>query len=228
MTKLTNTLSRLFTAGAALSVVVTLAAPASAEEQTYLEQLKLDTASLESRAASAALVPNLAFQSDAASLLSHLAVVEGSLRFPEMSGIASTANAPFSTYMLLSQALTTRDTMLLRACRIAEDAAPAAGVNRESISARLNAIQNALRLSADIVWPSDVSRENIELANLDTATIFDSLGSFMERNPSWPMSTYLYKYLVNIMWQGAVEAVATVLMVGEDDVVPACEAHFAD
>ncbi|MCG6940686.1 MAG: hypothetical protein LJE69_05490 [Thiohalocapsa sp.] len=212
MTKLQNTLNRVLTAGAAAVLSLAIAAPAQAMTPAELDALKQDTVSLEDRTFTPSFSAQAAF-ADSASIASAILSLETNLSFPVAGLTESAQDQDFSTQALLSKAYTTRDTMLLRACTIAENAVPPGprAYNDEEMAARINTISNALRLVAPMYIPTRTDLRNdpygsIEQANADVEDIMDLLGDYVALDTERDMSSQYYDYLLTVIWQNASDA----------------------
>lgn len=213
MTKLTNTLNRLLTAGAAVAMTVGLAMPVQAMSVEELIQLKQETAYLADRTevAGFAMPSASSASTGASSVRAGIMGLELFLQFP-VSGLASTANAQdYSSYQLVTRAITTRDTMLMRACTIAEEAAPPANLRLLSyanLAQRVSAIQNALQLYAPTHRPSrsELSYGTVMQMNAEVEDIMAMLGEYVQLDTSVDMSSWYYHQLLTIMWQNAKDA----------------------
>lgn len=216
MTKLTNALNRLLTAGAAVAMAAGLAMPAQAMSVEELIQLKQETAYLADRTevagfAMASASSASSASTGASSVRAGIMGLELFLQFP-VSGLASTASAQdYSSYQLVTRAITTRDTMLLRACTIAENAAPPANLRLLSyanLAQRVSAIESALQLYAPTRRPSrsQMSYGTVMQMNAEVEDIMAMLGEYVQLDTSVDMSSWYYHQLLTIMWQNAKDA----------------------
>lgn len=211
MTKLTNTLNRVLTAGAAMAMSVGLAMPAQAMTADELAQLKQDTAYLADRTETPGFAMSASASTAANSVRTGIMGLELFLQFPA-AGLASTAGVEdYSSYELVTRAITTRDTMLLRACTIAEEAAPPANLRLLSyanLAQRVNAIQDALQLHAPTHRPSrsEMSYATVMQMNAEVEDMMAMLGEYVQLDTSVDMSSWYYHQLLTIMWQNAKDA----------------------
>jgi hypothetical protein len=211
MTKLTHTLNRLFTAGAVVALSVGLAVPAQAMAPDELAALKQSTAQLASRTETPGFVTSASDEPGA--IQSGIMSLELDLQFPGIGLAATASTADYSSYTLVRQAITTRNTMVLRACTIAEQAAPPANLRMLSyanLAERVNSIQSALLLHAPMHRPnrSEMSYATVEQMNAEVEDIMAMLGDYAQLDPSVDMSTWYWNQLLTIMWQNAKDACA--------------------
>jgi hypothetical protein len=213
MTKLTNTLNRVLTAGAAMALSLGLAMPAQAMSVAELIQLKQDTAYLADRTETPgfAMSGSASASTGANSVRAGIMGLELFLQFPA-AGLASTTGVDdYSSYELVTRAITTRNTMLLRACTIAEEAAPPANLRLLSygnLAQRVSAIQAALQLYAPTHRPSrsELSYGTVMQMNAEVEDMMAMLGDYVQLDTSVDMSSWYYHQLLTIMWQNAKDA----------------------
>jgi hypothetical protein len=191
-----------------MALSVGLALPAKAMTTEALLQLNDDIALLEARTAS------IGFSASASaapqSLKSGMLSLELDLQFPAIGSSTSMAasKGDYNSYTMAVRAWTARSTVVLRACTIAEEAAPPAGrggASYASLAQRVNAIQNALQLEAPYHRPSrsQLGFSRIAQAVVDAEEMMAILGDYLPMDSSVDASTWYYHSLLTIMWQNA-------------------------
>ena len=211
MTKLTNTMIGRFTTGVAIAMAVGLAIPAQAMTPAEVSELIDDVKWLESRTQTVGSGLSMTSATGVGSLKSTMLSLELDLQFPAISTSSAASVGDYSSYTLAMAAMTTRDTMLLRACTIAEQAAPPANlrlVGSANVTARANAIQSALRLHAPTARPSrsDLGASAIAQVAAEAEDIMSVLGDYLPMDPDVDASTWYFHNLLLITWQNAVDA----------------------
>ncbi|WP_295887439.1 hypothetical protein [uncultured Thiohalocapsa sp.] len=196
------------TAGAAMAMSVGLTAPAHAMTAADLEALAGDIAWVESRTQSIGFAATASAMPE--SLYSGMLSLELDLQFPAVTN-ASADSTDYNTYIMATEAMTARETMILRACTIAEEAAPPASLRRvgfANVADRINAVKNALQLQAPEYRPSrrELGFDSIAQAAAAAEDIMNILGDYQPMDPDVDASPWYYHSLLMVTWQNAVDA----------------------
>ena len=143
------------------------------------------------------------------------------IQFPS-SGAVDSNNGTYDE-ALLTQALNLRSTMLLRACRIVQDATPR---NEDQVEQQLTAIRSALRLNAEVSLPADISLAHVAQALTDAEELVQRLSGALQLADSQDIPSYLFKAWADVVWNTAVAALSDVLAIPVDEVNQACASYF--
>ena len=139
---------------------------------------------------------------------------------------------PVSDFSLLVQAQTIRNTMLLRACKIALDVDPAlqtGRINAHFANSRVLILMGALRLQADLFIPSDVSLDRVAVANAEAQLLMNSLANIShpdEHMDGAMFSTWWVDKWTTLAWNATVDVISNVVGVNRDNVTESCRNYF--
>jgi hypothetical protein len=164
MTELMHTTKRILTA-AAVALTGAFALPQSAAASN-VGQLALDAADIEARLVSPLYMPSAA-TGTTGGLRDAIYAVEAVLDFSDsgFSAPASARSTLISTYEVVVRTETLRNTLVARACAIANDAAPFTGrFSSAMVATRIQAVQLAMQMTVPAYVPkrrvSPVMAEN--------------------------------------------------------------------
>lgn len=173
MTELMHTTKRFLTA-AAVALTGALALPQSAAAAS-VGQLSLDADNVEARLVSPLSMPSVA-TGTTGGLRDAIYAVEAVLDFSD-SGFSAPVAARttlISTYEVVVRTETLRNTLVARACAIADDAAPFTGrFNSAMVASRIQTIQSAMQMTVPTFVPK--SRVSPAMAENALADIDDMM-----------------------------------------------------